>query len=105
MREEGERPTERVFAFEMALSEAEMVRLAAHLDPDRPISHDGATVAGRFGSNAAPWSMTLGRPRERGFGPIRFAIADVALTIAGDDEATIAAFLARFHLVFRKGGG
>ncbi len=89
----------------MALSEDEMVRLAAHLDPGRPLHRDGATVRGVFGRGAAPWSMMLRAGRERTFGLIRFPIADVVLAIACADEPTVAAFLARFHLVFRKGGG
>jgi hypothetical protein len=105
MAEDGERPPDHVFAFEMALNEDEMVRLAAHLDPDRPIRRDGATVRGVFGPAAAPWSMTLRAGRERRFGPIRFPIADVTVAIACADEPTVADFLARFHLVFRKGGG
>ncbi|MDK9698124.1 MAG: hypothetical protein OEL76_17245 [Siculibacillus sp.] len=96
---------ERVHAFEMALTLDEMIRLAPHLDPAHPIEVEGRTVRGRFGATAAPWSMSIGEGRERAIGLIRFAIADVALSIAAADEATATAFLARFQLVFRKGGG
>jgi hypothetical protein len=96
---------EHVHAFEMALTRDEMVRLAPHLDPAHPVRVDGRLVAGHFGPGAAAWSMTLGEPRERAIGLIRIAIADLVLRISDADEATAARFLARFHLVFRKGGG
>lgn len=95
----------RTFTFEMALTAEEMVRLAAHLDPAHPIAAAGDRVAGRFGAPAVSWSMSIGAPRERAIGLFRFPIADVVLRIATADETIVARFLARFHLVFRKGGG
>lgn len=105
MADRSEGATARVFAFEMALTRDEMVRLAPHLDPARPIAVEGRRVRGRFGAEDLPWSMTLGEPRVRAIGLIRIAVADVALAITGADDATAARFLDRFHLVFRKGGG
>lgn len=98
-------PPARVFAFEMALTGEEMARLAAHLDPAWPVRHDGPTASGAFGEAATTWTMTIGAARERAFGPIRLAVADVVLRIGSDDEAVVARLLRRFHLVFRKGGG
>lgn len=98
-------PSARVFAFEMALTDEEMVRLAAHLDPTRPVRRDGPTASGAFGEAATAWTLTIGAARERAFGPIRLAVADVVLRIDSDDEAIVERLLRRFHLVFRKGGG
>jgi hypothetical protein len=98
-------PSHRRFSFEMAVTRDEMVRLAAHLDPARPVRADGATVCGGFGAAGATWSLTLSGTRERAIGLIRFPIADIRLEVAGADEPTVDRLLERFHLVFRKGGG
>jgi hypothetical protein len=87
----------------MALDAAELARIAAHLDPDHPIRVDGATVAGRF--ETATFRLVLSDPRERVIGLFRFPIADVRVELEDADDALAGRFLARFHTVFRKGGG
>lgn len=96
-------PVGRSHRFEMALDAAELARIAAHLDPDHPIRIDGATVAGRF--ETATFRLVLSDPRERVIGLFRFPIADVRVELEDADDALAGRFLARFHTVFRKGGG
>lgn len=89
--------------FEMVLTPAEARRLAVHLADPATLASDGrrlaATTAGR------PWSMSLGPERRRTIALIDLAVCDVDLDLAALDEADAAAFLARFHRVFQKGGG
>lgn len=91
--------------FEMALTLEEMRRLAPHLDPDRPVVERPDGVDGRFGGEPHVWRLRLAAPRHRAIGLIRFPIADVTLRLEGFDDELERRFLARFHLVFRKGGG
>lgn len=105
MAERSGEAVQRSFAFEMAVTRDELIRLAPHLDPAHPIAVDGDTVAGRFGAAGTGWSITLGARRERVIALMRFPIADVELRITDDDATAVDRFLARFHLVFRKGGG
>lgn len=93
----------RVHDFEMAIDAAELARIAAHLDPEHPIRVAGATVEGRFAT--ATFRLALSAPRERRIGLVRFPIADVRVEIESADDALVRRFLARFHTVFRKGGG
>lgn len=96
-------PAAQVHDFEMAIEATELARLAAHLDPTQPIRVAGPTVEGRF--ETATFRLALAGQRERRIGLFRFPVADVRVTIEGADEALARRFLARFHTVFRKGGG
>lgn len=96
-------PAAQVHDFEMAIEAAELARLAAHLDPARPIRVEGTTVEGSF--ETATFRLALAGQRERRIGLFRFPVADVRVTIEGADEALARRFLTRFHVVFRKGGG
>ena len=91
--------------FEMALTLAEMRRLAPLLDPAFPAVERPDGLDGAFEEADGVWRLRLTAPRWREIGLIRFPIADVALRLDGFDAAREARFLARFHLVFRKGGG
>lgn len=91
--------------FEMALTLAEMRRLAPHLDPAHPVVECPDGVDGRFAGETHLWRLRLAAPRQRAIGLIRFPIADVTLRLDGFDDDLERRFLARFHLVFRKGGG
>ncbi len=95
----------REYRFEMALTLAEVGRLAPVLAPDHPTTFDGDGARGAFGPEAVPWSIGLSAPRERIIAGLRFPIADVTVRLDTDDEGIAARFLDRFHLVFRKGGG
>lgn len=91
--------------FEMALTLAELARLAPLLDPAHPTRCDASGAHGAFGPEAAAWSILFAAPRERVIAGMRFPIADVTLRLIGFDDRLAARFLERFHLVFRKGGG
>ena len=91
--------------FEMALTLAELVRLAPQIDPAHPVAQDATGVRGGFGPAATAWSITLEAPRERVIAGLRFPVADVTVRLDGFDEGLASRFLERFHLVFRKGGG
>lgn len=96
-------PAVQVHDFEMAIEATELARLAAHLDPAQPIRVEGGTVAGHF--ETATFRLALTAPRERRIGLFRFPVADVRVEIESADDALVRRFLARFHTVFRKGGG
>lgn len=91
--------------FEMALTLAEMRRLAPHLDPAYPVVECPDGVDGRFHGETHLWGLRLTSPRLREIALIRFPVADVTLHLEGFDDELERRFLARFHLVFRKGGG
>lgn len=95
----------RTVRWEMALTRAELLRLAPLIDPNLPTECVGDGVRGGFGGGAARWSIVFEAPRERVIAGMRFPIADVTLRLEGFDDDLAERFLARFHLVFRKGGG
>lgn len=89
----------------MALTLDELQRLAPHLDPAFPVARAPQGVSGCYGAPAQRWRLNLANPRERRIALLAFPIADVTLTLEGFSPATEEQFLARFHLVYRKGGG
>ena len=88
----------------MALTAAELHRLAVHLEGGAAMTSGARTVAADLGGGRH-WRITLGPERERRIALMRLPIADAEIRLEGFDEAGIAAFLDRFHRVFRKGGG
>ncbi len=89
--------------FEMVLTPDEARRLAVHLADPGTLAGDGRRLAAT--RNGRPWSMTLGPERRRTLALLDLAVCDVDLDLSAFDEAAAAAFLARFHRVFQKGGG
>ena len=88
----------------MALTEAELHRLAVHLEGGSTMAWGARSAAADLGDGRR-WRISLGPERERRIASIRLPIADAEIRLEGFDEAGIAAFLDRFHRVFRKGGG
>lgn len=95
----------RVHRFEMALTFDELRRYAPHLVAGAPLVFGDRAVAGEGALPGQTWSIVLGEPRQRAIALMRIALADVALTLRGYDDAAAARFLERFHRVFQKGGG
>ena len=93
-----------VTTYEMALTPAELHRLAVHLDGG------GAMVCGERSATATlgdgrAWRITLGPQRERRIALMRFPICDAEIRLDGFAPQQAEAFLARFRKVFQKGGG
>lgn len=88
----------------MALTAGELHRLAVHLEGGSDLDRDERRVAARL-PDGRRWSITLGPERLRRIALFALPTCDVELRLEGFDEPARAAFLARFHSVFRKGGG
>lgn len=89
----------------MALTMDELRRLAPHIDPAFPVALEADGVSGAFAAPTQRWRLRLSGARKRRIALLEFPIADVTLSLAGFAAAQEEALLARFHLVFRKGGG
>lgn len=87
----------------MALTFAELVRLAPHLGADPPAVADGR-VDGRT-PEGGRWSIELAPLPDRAIGLFRFPVAAVTVRLDGLDADGEVRFLDRFHRVFQKGGG
>lgn len=88
----------------MVLTEAELARLAVHLDGGERLTCGARSVAARL-DDGRRWSIALGPERSRRIALLHLPVADVEIRLDGFDAAGVEAFLARFHRVFRKGGG
>lgn len=90
--------------YEMALTAAELHRLAVHLPGGDRLEVSPRRVAADLGDGRS-WSITLGPERARRIALLSFPITDAEIRLTGFAPAVTDAFLARFHTVFRKGGG
>ena len=90
--------------YEMVLTEAELVRLAVHLEGGDRLVRGARSVAARL-DDGRRWTIALGPERSRSIALLRLPLADAEIRLEGFDATGIAAFLDRFHRVFRKGGG
>lgn len=88
----------------MALTAADLHRLAVHLDGGPDAEHAARSVAARL-ADGRRWSIALGPERLRRIALVALPTCDVEIRLDGFDEAAREAFLARFHSVFRRGGG
>jgi hypothetical protein len=93
-----------VVAYEMALTPAELHRLAVHLEGGAEMERGERFAAARLPDGRA-WRITLGPQRERRIALMRFPICDAEIRLEGFERPAAEAFLARFHKVFQKGGG
>ena len=90
--------------YEMVLTEAELARLAVHLDGGDALVRGDRAVSVRL-DDGRGWSITLGPERRRRIALFDLPLCDATIRLDGYDAAGTEAFLARFHRVFRKGGG
>ena len=90
--------------YEMVLTEAELARLAVHLDGGERLVRGERSVAARL-DDGRRWTIALGPERWRSIALLRLPVADAEIRLDGFNAAGSAAFLERFHRVFRKGGG
>ena len=88
----------------MALTAGELHRLAVHLEGGSDLERDERRVAARL-PDGRRWSITLGPERLRRIALFDLPLCDATIRLDGYDAAGTEAFLARFHRVFRKGGG
>jgi hypothetical protein len=88
----------------MALTPAELHRLAVHLDGGAAMERGPRSAAVGF-PDGRGWRITLGPERERRIALMRFPICDAEIRLTGYERAAAEAFLARFLKVFQKGGG
>lgn len=89
--------------YRMNITRAEFERLLPGALGGAPFAVDGDTYSGRDGERA--WSIHLGTEEVTRIGLIRLALREVAIELEGDDDAGAKAFMHRFDLYFRKGGG
>ena len=89
---------------EMSLTEAELHRLAVHLDGGATMVRGPRSAAATLPDGRA-WTIVLGPERTRRIALLALPTCDVEIRLERHDRATAEAFLARFHRVFRKGGG
>jgi hypothetical protein len=90
--------------YEMVLTEAELARLAVHLDGGEALARGDRTVSAHF-DDGRRWSITLGPERRRRIALFDLPLCDATIRLDGYAPADVETFLARFHRVFRKGGG
>ncbi len=88
----------------MALTAAELHRLAVHLPGGENLTPEPRRVAADLGDGRA-WSISLGPERARRIAMLSFPITDAEIRLTGFAPVEKDAFLTRFHTVFRKGGG
>lgn len=89
--------------YRMNITRAEFGRLLPGALGGSAFAIDGDTYSGRDGERA--WSIRLGAEEVSRIGLIRLALREVAIELDGYDDAEAKAFVARFDLYFRKGGG
>jgi len=97
-------PTDTTHRFDMSLTVEDLHRLAPTLTPEAPVTHDGDAVAGGWGASGR-WSIRIVDRRILSIALLRLPMAGVEIALHGLDAAEAERFLARFHLVFRRGGG
>lgn len=90
--------------YEMALTAAELHRLAIHLDGGTTLDRNERSVAATL-PDGRRWSIALGPERTRRIALVALPICDAEIRLVGWSADEAEAFLARFHRVFRKGGG
>lgn len=93
-----------VTRWEMVLTEAEVRRLAVHLDGGDRLEITAGAVAARL-DDGRRWRIGLSGHRQRRIALLALPVCDVEVRLDGFDEVEAEAFLRRFHSVFRKGGG
>lgn len=91
-------------SLEMQLTDADLHRLAPALTPDRAVAASEGAVRGRWGA-AGSWSIHIVARGLLAIALLRLPTARIEIRFDGLDEAERRDFLARFHLVFRRGGG
>ncbi len=88
----------------MALTAAELHRLAVHLEGGTAMARSERAAFAELGDGRR-WRITLGPERERRIALIRFPICDAEIRLEGFERPAAEAFVARFLKVFQKGGG
>lgn len=88
----------------MVLTEAELVRLAVHLDGGEALARGDRRVSARL-DDGRGWTIALGPERRRRIALFDLPLCDATIRLDGYAPTDAEAFLARFHRVFRKGGG
>ncbi|MER2606228.1 MAG: hypothetical protein ABTQ29_10380 [Siculibacillus sp.] len=101
--EPGAEAEPRIVRLDMALTFAELLRLAPHLDHDGPLDVGERSVSAAL--SGGRWRLTLGAQSERVIALLRLPRAEMEIRLDGFAPARAEAFLARFHRVFQKGGG
>ncbi len=89
---------------EMVLTEAEMVRLAGHLEGGEALERGDRRVSVRL-ADGRGWRIALGPERTRRIALLALPVCDVEIRLDGWDAAGAAAFSTRLRRVFQKGGG
>jgi len=91
-------------SFDMQLTDADLHRLAPALTPDREVAASEGAVRGSWGT-AGSWSIRIVARGVLAIALLRLPTARIEIRFDGLDADERRAFLARFHLVFRRGGG
>jgi hypothetical protein len=93
-----------VSRFEMTITPDDLRRLALYLPSAGPV-HVGDAEISSGASEGPQWRIRLSNTRSRSLGRLRLPVSNVEVMTLGYGEAEHDAFLERFHLVFRRGGG
>ena len=89
--------------YRMNITRAEFERLLLGALGGSDFAVDGDTFSG--GDDLRNWRIRVGPEEVNRIGMVRLALREVAIELAGYDDAGAKAFMARFDLYFRKGGG
>ena len=89
--------------YRMNITRAEFERLLPGALGGVAHAVDGDVFSGRDG--ALEWSIRLGSEEVSRIGLVRLALREVTIELRGCDDAGAKAFMHRFDLYFRKGGG
>ena len=90
-------------SFEMSITRADFLRLLPAAVGHQAFSVEGGRIEHRDGRRS--WSIRLTALPDLSIGLVRLARHRVVLAFEGYGEEEVAAFIRRFELYFRRGGG
>lgn len=91
------------FTREMGISHREFLRLLPQAVAPYPYSINGATI--EIGDTGGSVTLRLAPEGQRHLGLLRLPVTEVEFEFRAVDEAAITAFMQRFELAYRRGGG
>ncbi len=96
--------TEFRIAMEMGFTEADFLRTISIFMAGKPYQVEGSRI--RIAEEEREITISLSGHRERKIGPtVSFPLMDVEFVFSGFGEEERKAFMKRFELIFRRGGG